>query len=124
MISADTSSVINFLKGETTPDAEKVAKALANDSLTLAPIVVTELLSFPQGASQARPILTKLQILDLRPGYWNRAGDNRRLILQKGFRARTADALIAQCCIDADVPLIFGDTDFRHYVNLCGLKRA
>jgi predicted nucleic acid-binding protein len=57
-------------------------------------------------------------------GYWERAGHNLRLILSKGSRARLADALIAQCCIDADTPLITSDTDFRHFERWCGLKLA
>jgi predicted nucleic acid-binding protein len=34
------------------------------------------------------------------------------------------DALIAQSCIDHDVPLITRDTDFRHFAKHCGLKLA
>jgi predicted nucleic acid-binding protein len=34
------------------------------------------------------------------------------------------DALIAQCCIDADVPLIARDKDYRHFESWCGLKLA
>jgi hypothetical protein len=46
------------------------------------------------------------------------------MLLLKGLKARLADALIAQCCIDADVPLIARDSDFRHFKRWCGLKLA
>ena len=35
-----------------------------------------------------------------------------------------ADALIAQCCIDANVTLIARDRDYRHFERWCGLKLA
>ena len=40
------------------------------------------------------------------------------------LKAKLADALIAQCCIDADVPLIARDADYRHFERWCGLKLA
>ena len=61
------------------------------------------------------------------PGVYNvvvRAGAARHLLRDKGLKAATSDALIAQCCIDADVPLISRDRDFRHFVRWCGLKLA
>ena len=42
--------------------------------------------------------------------------------MSKGLKARALDSLIAQCCIDADVPLIARDTDYRHFAKWCGLK--
>jgi predicted nucleic acid-binding protein len=38
-------------------------------------------------------------------------------VLATGFKARLADALIAQACIDHDVALITRDKDFRHFVR-------
>jgi len=48
-------------------------------------------------------------------------GENRRLIFSKGLKARLADTLIAQCCIDARAPLIATEGDYRHFANWCGL---
>ena len=62
--------------------------------------------------------------MPIEPGFWERAGLGRRLILSKGLRARLADTLIAQCCIDAGAPLIARDNDYRHFVRWCGLKLA
>jgi predicted nucleic acid-binding protein len=45
-------------------------------------------------------------------------------LITKGFKARLADALIAQACIDSDVALITRDRDFRHFAKHCGLKLA
>jgi len=63
-------------------------------------------------------------VLGTAEGFWERAGESRRLILLKGLKAKLADTLVAQCCIDADVPLIARDGDFRHFAQWCGLKLA
>ncbi len=62
--------------------------------------------------------------LETAPGFWERAGETRRIVLSKGFKARVAGALIAQLGLDHNIPLIARDTDFRHFVNLCGLRLA
>jgi predicted nucleic acid-binding protein len=45
-------------------------------------------------------------------------------LLARKLRARLPDTLIAQSCIDHDIPLIARDTDFRHFAKHCGLKLA
>jgi predicted nucleic acid-binding protein len=42
----------------------------------------------------------------------------------KRLKAKVADTLIAQSCIDHDVALITRDGDFRHFAKHCGLKLA
>jgi predicted nucleic acid-binding protein len=68
--------------------------------------------------------LVQLPLLEIVDGYWARAGQARRLLIRKGLKAKTADALIAQSCIDHDVALITRDKDFRHFAKHCGLKLA
>jgi predicted nucleic acid-binding protein len=124
LIAADTSSLINFLVGAATPDRPLVRRALSNLELCLPPPVKTELLSGTRRLLGLDELLHGAPMMALTEGYWDRAGDNRRLLLGKGLRANLADTLIAQCCIDADVPLIARDTDFRHFAEWCGLKLA
>lgn len=50
--------------------------------------------------------------LELRPGFWERAGRLRPSVLAEGRRAGLAGTLIAQCCLDHGVPLISRDADF------------
>ena len=40
------------------------------------------------------------------------------------LEGKLADTLIAQCCIDADIPLIAHDRGFRHFATHCGLQLA
>jgi predicted nucleic acid-binding protein len=122
LIAADTSSVINYLSGANTPDRPKVRAALEAQELCLPPAVITELLSGVPRAPGLEMLLTNAPRMSIGDGYWVRAGENRHLLLAKGLKAKLADSLVAQCCIDADVPLIASDTDFRHFAQWCGLK--
>ncbi len=124
MIAADSSTLVAYLMGEAGSDIALVESAIDEQRLVLPPVVVTELLSNPHPTAARLPLLNAIQILAVAPGYWERAGDNRRLLLAKRLRASTTDALIAQSCIDADIPLITRDTDFRHFAAHCGLKLA
>jgi predicted nuclease of predicted toxin-antitoxin system len=56
-----------------------------------------------------------LKTLELQAGYWYRSGELRANTLREGHKAKLADVLIAQSCIDHDVPLITNDADFRHF---------
>lgn len=124
MIAADTSSMIAFLQGQNGRDTQAISDALQNDSLHLPPVVVTELLSDPKAAGQIRQLIGQLPLLSLSEGFWLRAGQSRQKLLLKGYKARLGDMLVAQACVDNDAALIARDTDFRHFVNLCGLRLA
>jgi predicted nucleic acid-binding protein len=124
LIAADTSSVINFLSGAQTVDRPRVRAALRAQELCLPPPVKTELLSGWPRAAGLDELLRQAPLMPIADGYWQRAGDHRHLLLSKGLKAKLADALIAQCCIDADVALIAHDEDFRHFAQWCGLKLA
>ena len=122
MICADTSSVARYLDGKSGPDVEQVAAAIEDENLVLAPMTVTELLSHSGARPLLDPLLRNAPVLPVMDGFWERAGLMRRSIRQRGLKAKLADALIAQCCLDARVPLIAHDPDFRHFADHCGLK--
>lgn len=86
--------------------------------------MVTELAASPRADSAMRERFLKLPLLPITDGYWQRAGFARATLLRSGRKARLADALISQSCIDHDVPLITRDGDFRSYAEFCGLKLA
>jgi hypothetical protein len=122
LIAADTSSLINYLSGASTSDRPKVRAALEAQELCLPPAVISELLSGVPRAPGLDQLLANAPLMALEAGYWTRAGENRHLLLAKGLKAKLADALVAQCCIDAGVALIATDDDFRHFARWCGLK--
>ena len=122
MIAADTSSMVAFLEGDGGDDADLVQSALEQQQLALPPVVLTELLSDPGLPRHVRGLLAALPILDLEPGYWERAGLLRASVLKQRRKARVADALIAQSCLDQSVPLVTRDKDFRHFAKAAGLS--
>ncbi len=122
MIAVDSSSLIDFLNGAKTPDTDHVRNALRAGDLWLPPPVKTEVLSGRVHGSTAAELVDGVRLLPIAPGFWERAGVNRQQLILKGLRARLADTLIAQCCIDADVSLIARDRDYRHFEAWFGLR--
>jgi predicted nucleic acid-binding protein len=121
VIAADTSSLIAFLQGDSGEDVELIQSALDHHQLALPPVVLTELLSDPAISRPVRTLLAGLPILNLEPGYWERAGILRASVLKQGKKARVADSLIAQSCLDQSSPLVTRDRDFRHFARAAGL---
>ncbi|MBN8993835.1 MAG: PIN domain-containing protein [Rhizobiales bacterium] len=123
-VAADSSSLIAHFNDMPGEDVHRLRAALASGQLVLPPVVLTEVLSDPGVDAFMEENLEQIVRLDLREGYWTRAGQSRRLLLAKGLKARVGDALIAQACIDHDVALITRDRDFRHFAEHCGLRLA
>ena len=121
MIAADTSSLIAFLQGDEGDDTDLIQSALDHQQLALPPVVLTELLSDAGLPRPVRTLLAGLPILDLEPGFWARAGVLRASVLKQKKKARVADALIAQSCLDQSTPLVTRDRDFRHFASAAGL---
>lgn len=122
MIAVDTSSMIAYLAGHAGADTDAADQAIAHKSAILPPVVLTELLSAPNMDADIRQTLVSLPTLDVMDGYWERAGLLRGLLMARGLKARLADALIAQSCLDHDVPLITRDHDFRHFTRHAALR--
>ncbi len=123
-VAADTSTLIAFMQGDRGTDVERLDAVLAANDVVLPPPVLAELLSEPKLPAAHRALVLALPVLDLLPDYWVRTAGARAMLLAKGLRARLGDALIAQSCIDHDVPLIARDADFRHFAKHCGLRLA
>jgi predicted nucleic acid-binding protein len=60
-------------------------------------------------------------MIDLEPGYWQRAGLLRARVLSKRRKARLGDALIAQTCLDRGIALLTRDKDFRAFADAARL---
>lgn len=121
MIAADTSSMVAFLQGLAGDDTDVIQSALDHQQLALPPVVLTELLSDPALPRAVRALLAGLPMLDVEPGCWERAGRLRAAVIKQKKKARVADALIAQSCLDQSTPLVTRDRDFRHFADAAGL---
>lgn len=124
MIAADTSSFVAYFQGAKDADVLALQAALNDGHLCLPAVVVTELLSDYKAGAVIETLISAVPRLDPSRGYWERAGQARRQLLARGYKARLGDALTAQACIDHNVPLITRDKDFRHFAKHCGLVLA
>ena len=122
MIAVDTSSFVAFLSGEEGEDVGAVSIALAQKQVVLPPVVLSELLSDPQLPAAVASVVKELPMLGLGEGYWERVGNLRSKILKEGRKARLADALITQSCLDHQIPLITRDRDFQNFARSTTLK--
>jgi predicted nucleic acid-binding protein len=110
------------VSGAAGPDVEATDLALAHRQVVLPPVVLSELLSDPKLRTDVRAVFLALPLLDIVDGYWERAGLLRARALARGRRARLADTLVTQSCLDHDVELVTRDSDFGYLSRLAGLR--
>lgn len=121
MIAADTSTWIAFLEGSRGADTLLLDQALGDHQVLMVPVVLTELLSDPELPANVSATLSEVPMLEVEPGYWQRAGVLRAKAIAKHRKARLGDALIAQSCIDRGAPLLTRDRDFRAFAEAADL---
>jgi predicted nucleic acid-binding protein len=121
MVAVDSSTWIAFLGGERGADVDAVDRALELQQVVVPPVVLTEVLSLRELEQRVRDLFLDLPLLVIEAGFWERAAATRATVLAKKLRARLADTLIAQSCIDHGVALVTRDSDFRHFARHAGL---
>ena len=121
MIAADTGTWVAFLRGDGGEDTQLLDGALEDRQVLMVPVVLTELVSDPKLPSEVALTLSGLPLIEIRSGYWQRAGALRAQVLAKRRKARLGDALIAQSCIDRGIPLLTRDRDFLAFAQAAGL---
>jgi len=122
MIALDTSSLAAYLAGESGADVDAVEIAFAERQACLPPAALAELLSDPRLPGKTAALFKALPRLAITDGYWERVGTLRAAVIAQGRKARLADALIAQSCLDHDVPLVTRDSDFRNFARARPLR--
>jgi predicted nucleic acid-binding protein len=121
MIAVDSSTLVAYLQGDSGRDCEVLDQALRDRQVLMVPAVLTEVLSNPSLSSTESEILLELPLLEIEPGYWQRAGQLRAKVLSTSRKARLGDALIAQSCIDHEIPLLTRDRDFSAFAGVADL---
>lgn len=124
LFGVDTSSVIALISGQDGSDIALLMDVLPDLNVALPPVTFVEACSNHKTRMRMMALLQNLNQLEIFPGYWDRASLLRADILSYKLKANLADTLIAQSCIDHDVPLITRDEDFRHFSKYGGLKLA
>lgn len=122
MIAVDTSSFIAFLQGDEGEDVAQVEWALQQKLVAVPPVVLVELLSDPNLDDRLITVLSELPLMDNVDGYWQRAGRLRSRLISRGRRARLADSMIAQSCIDHRTALVTRDRDFQSFTSVSNLN--
>jgi predicted nucleic acid-binding protein len=121
VIAADSSTWVAFLEGDGGEDSQLLQKALQDRQVLMVPAVLTEVLSNPELPEEVAKTLSEVPLIEVKTGYWERAGALRAKVLAKRRKARLGDALIAQTCIDRGIPLISRDRDFRTFAEAAAL---
>ena len=121
MIAADTSTWVAFLEGSKGGDTQLLDKALEDRQVLMVPAVLTELLSDPRVPSGVAKTLSEVPLIEIAPGYWQRAGVLCSKVILRRRKARLGDALIAQSCIDQGIALLTRDRDFRAFAEAASL---
>jgi predicted nucleic acid-binding protein len=122
MLCIDTSSLIAYLEGDTGTDVDLVDHAFSDEVGVISPVAVTEVLSDPDLSRSVKEAILQLPVLPITEGFWERAGMLRARILRSGQKARLADTLIAQNCLDHGASLVTRDRDFRAFTRIAGLR--
>lgn len=124
MYAVDSSSLISFFAGDTGKDVDLILDAITHHHLLLPPATMVETLSARVKNPAIQTLLMSLPLMEIAEGYWLRASLLRGELHRKNHKARLGDTLIAQSCIDHQVPLITRDTDFKHYAKYGNLQLA
>lgn len=129
MILVDSSVWIDYFRGTATPQAERLDSLLGSEPIATGDLILTEVLQgfvIDRDFNQARKLMTSLVIVDL-------AGQRLALQAARNFRAlrslgitvrKTIDTVIATCCIENGLHLLYSDRDFDPFVEHLGLRSA
>lgn len=77
--------------------------------------------SDPRLPKRVAALLKDLPLLEATEVYWERVGTMRSEVLSRKLKARLADTLVAQSCLNHDVTLVSRDRDSRNFAAR-GLK--
>lgn len=122
MLAVDTNVLIAFVEKQESEVAKIFEQYAFYNRIVLPPVVFSEFLSFPNLPETHRSLIKKFQLMDIAAGYWERTGMMRAKLIAAGLRPKLPDTLIAQNCIDYDIPLLTRDKDFLPFAKYGKLK--
>ncbi|WP_425995691.1 type II toxin-antitoxin system VapC family toxin [Caulobacter sp. DWR1-3-2b1] len=126
MILVDSSVWIDYFRGVSTPQSDRLDQLLGVEPLAIGDLILTEVL---QGFTRQRDFDQALELLGgltlVEIGGQDiaiQAARNFRALRALGVTARkTIDTLIATRCIESGYPLLSSDRDFEPFVEHLGL---
>jgi predicted nucleic acid-binding protein len=127
VILVDSSVWIDYFRGASTAQTDKLDSLLATERLAVGDLIVAEVLrGFRDDAAfeRARKVLDAFIVIEL-CGYRiaQEAAKNYRLLRARGISVRkTVDTIIATRCIEDRISLLHCDKDFDPFVAHLGLR--
>ena len=127
MILVDSSVWIDYFKGTSTTQTEKLDRLLGHEPLAIGDLILTEVLQgfdSERDFNDARRMLTSLMVVEL-------GGQEIAIQAAKNFRAlrrfgvtvrKTVDSVIATRCIEDGYDLLHNDRDFDPFAEHLGLR--
>ncbi len=129
MILVDSSVWIDYFRGNTTAETERLDALLGRQPLAIGDLILTEVLQgfvHERDFHKAREMLTSLIVVEL-------GGEEIAIQAARNFRAlrkfgvtvrKTIDTVIATRCIESGYQLLHSDRDFEPFVRHLGLRVA
>ena len=129
MIFVDSSVWIDYFRGASTREADKLDSLLGNEPLATGDLVLTEVLQgFASDGdfNEAQTLLSSLTVIELggRDIALQAARYYRRLRVLGITVRKTIDTVIATRCIKDDLALLYSDRDFEPFIKHLGLRSA
>jgi predicted nucleic acid-binding protein len=127
LILVDTSVWIDYFRGSSTPQTERLDRLLGNEPLAVGDLILTEVLqgfTDERAFNAAKRMLTALAVIEL-------GGQRIAIQAARNFRAlrhlgvtvrKTTDTVIATRCIESGYDLLHDDRDFDPFVQHLGLR--
>ena len=129
MILVDSSVWIDYFRGVSTPQSDRLDALLGAQPLVIGDIVLAEVLQgfdSDRDFNQALGLMTSLDLIEI-------GGRDVAIQAARNFRAlrvlgvtvrKTIDTLIATRCIEDRLTLLYSDRDFDPFVKHLGLASA
>jgi len=126
LILVDSSVWIDYFRGRSTPQCERLDAVLGSEPLAIGDLILTEVLqgfTRDKDFNQAKKLLTSLMVIDLGGrDIAIQAAKNFRALRARGITVRkTIDTVIATRCIESGFTLLHTDRDFEPFVTHLGL---
>ena len=127
MILVDTSVWIDYFNGTDNVRTSVLDTALVYGTVAIGDLIFLEILQGFKADKEFRQAKRVLETLDqyslLGQAMALKSAENYRALRKRGITIRkTNDVIIASFCIEKRLPLLFGDRDFKPFVDHLGLQ--
>ena len=129
MILVDSSVWIDYFRGQSSAQTDRLDELLSQQPILIGDIILTEVLqgfTSDSDFNKALRMLATLELIEIGGREVAiQAARNYRLLRARGVTVRkTIDTLIATRCMEDGISLLFSDRDFQPFVDHLGLVSA